>query len=133
MGRMRRLPDGDERNSACQADRLPGGFLARISLSGGGKRLEWELECIICLHMKAKAILFIVSFLLFIFVSCLHAAQTETNDYSWDLGVIDQLLSTVQPGQKLVQVGDMWIQVSYLQAWRNQLAGGAQANLAFNN
>jgi hypothetical protein len=50
---------------------------------------------------------------------------------SWDVAVLDKILANVTPGQNVAQVGDMFIQVSYLQAWRNQLAGGPQPLLAF--
>jgi hypothetical protein len=57
-------------------------------------------------------------------------AQASTTD--WSVALLDQTLATVQPGQNLVQVGDMEILVSNLRAWRNQLAGAPSPNLAFD-
>ena len=51
---------------------------------------------------------------------------------NWSVAVLDKILAGVPPGQTLAQVGDMQIQVSLLQTWRNQLAGGPQPLLAFN-
>jgi hypothetical protein len=51
---------------------------------------------------------------------------------NWSVAVLDKILADVPPGQTLAQVGDMQIQVSLLQTWRNQLAGGPQPLLAFN-
>src|SRR5580700_6097828 len=59
----------------------------------------------------------------------LHA-QTQTAD--WNVAVLNQILAGVQPGQALVQVGDMNILVRNLQAWRDQLAGGPAQLSAFS-
>jgi len=56
-------------------------------------------------------------------------AQTKTGD--WNVAVLDQILAGAQPGQRLVQVGDMEILVTNLQAWRDQLAGGPSPQSAF--
>ncbi len=51
---------------------------------------------------------------------------------NWNVAVLDKILAAVPPGQKLAQVGDMQIQVSLLQSWRNKLVGGPQPKLAFD-
>src|ERR1700691_1257541 len=83
--------------------------------------------------MKVKPAFFLASwvfsFCFFISLPTLRAA--ETKEGAWDLAVLSQLMASVQPGQNLVQVGDMMIPVSYLQQWTNYLAGGPQPNLAF--
>lgn len=60
----------------------------------------------------------------------LFASETQTTD--WNVAVLDHLLASVQPGQTTMQVGDMIIPVSYVQSWREFLAGGQQANATFN-
>jgi parallel beta-helix repeat protein len=50
---------------------------------------------------------------------------------NWNVTVLDKILAGVPSGQTLAQVGDMQIQVSLLQNWRNQLAGARQPQLAF--
>ena len=57
---------------------------------------------------------------------------TPSASANWSVAVLDKILAGVPPGQTLAQVGDMQIQVSLLQTWRNQLAGGPQPLLAFN-
>ena len=46
--------------------------------------------------------------------------------------MLDKILAAIPPGQKLAPVGDMRIQVSLLQTWRNRLAGGPRPQLAFD-
>jgi hypothetical protein len=70
---------------------------------------------------------FVVVTLLSYFLTSDSRAQSN----AWDIVVLDQILANVAPGQNVAQVGDMFIQVSYLQAWRNQLAGGPQPLIAF--
>ena len=53
-------------------------------------------------------------------------------DAQWDVAMLDQLLASAPPGQGTVPVGDMMIPVSYLQGWRNHLAGGLRPHLAFS-
>ena len=57
-------------------------------------------------------------------------AQAVSPD--WNVTVLNQLLAAVKPGQSFVQIGDMLISVSYLQQWRDKLAGEPQPNLAFS-
>src|SRR5580704_10175923 len=70
---------------------------------------------------------FVVATLLFCSLSFASRAQSN----SWDVAVLDRILANVPPGQNVAQVGDMFMQVSYLRAWRNQLAGGPHPLLAF--
>jgi len=72
---------------------------------------------------------FVFLFLLF-FTPLLLRAQT--NDVNWSVGVLDRILATVPPGQRLAQVGDMQILVSKLKAWRNQLAGAPSQDSTFD-
>ena len=58
------------------------------------------------------------------------SAQTSTTD--WSIAALDQILTNVQSGQKTARIDDMEILVSNLQAWRNQLAGLPQPQLAFD-
>ncbi|HZL14289.1 MAG TPA: hypothetical protein VFC85_09125, partial [Verrucomicrobiae bacterium] len=60
----------------------------------------------------------------------LFAASPPSTD--WNVAVIDHILASVPAGQQFAQVGDMEISVSYLQNWRNHLAGGPQPNIAFS-
>lgn len=62
-------------------------------------------------------------FVSIVLLSCALPVSSRAQSNSWDLAVLDNILSNVAPGQAVAQVGDMFIQVSYLQAWRNQLAG----------
>jgi hypothetical protein len=80
--------------------------------------------------MKVKAMLFLAQLTFSILALNLSAAGTA--DTGWNVAVLDELLASVPPGQGTVQVGDMMIPVSYLQGWRNKLAGGPQPKLAFN-
>ena len=68
-----------------------------------------------------------------VFLLIVPSAEAEVSQSNWNVAVLDQLLSAVQPGQPEVQVGDMEIGVSLLQAWRDLLAGNPQPRLAFNN
>jgi hypothetical protein len=54
--------------------------------------------------------------------NCVAARSTP------DLAAIDRALASVQPGQELVQFGDIMVAPSILQTWRNQLAKIASAN-----
>lgn len=56
----------------------------------------------------------------------------QAHEADWNIAALDQILAAVQPGQKLVQVGDMQILVSGLTAWRNQLAGTPSPQSAFD-
>ena len=69
---------------------------------------------------------------LLFFALVLNARPAEAADAGWNVAVLDQLLASVPKGAATVQVGDMMIPVSYLQSWRNKLAGGRQPNVAFN-
>lgn len=60
------------------------------------------------------------------------AVGAGTTNEDWNVAVLDQLLASVPPGQTVVQIDDMEISVSYLQQWRNTLAGGPQPNVAFS-
>jgi len=57
-------------------------------------------------------------------------AFSQSND--WDVTILDRLLASVKHGQALVQVGDMFVTVSNLRAWRNQLAGAPMPLSAFD-
>ena len=80
--------------------------------------------------MTVKPILLLLALLFLLPISKLCAANTQ--DADWSVAVLDQLLAATPPGQGTVRVGDMILPVSYLQWWRNKLAGGPQPNLAFN-
>jgi hypothetical protein len=58
-----------------------------------------------------------------------RCAQTSTT--AWSIAVLDQILTSIQPGQTTVRIDDMEILVSNLQAWRNQLAGLPSPKSAF--
>lgn len=60
------------------------------------------------------------------------AGASGTSSADWNVAALDELLASVSPGQGMAQVGDMMIPVSYLQGWRNKLAGRPQPNLAFS-
>jgi Astacin (Peptidase family M12A) len=60
------------------------------------------------------------------------ALQAQTDTAQWSVAVLDKLLATAAPGQRLVQVGDMQILRANLQTWRNKLAGAPNPNLAFD-
>jgi len=61
-----------------------------------------------------------------------YSAKTESTNTDWNVAVLDKLLAATPAGQATAQVGDMMIPVSYLQWWRNRLAGAPQPNLAFS-
>jgi hypothetical protein len=61
-----------------------------------------------------------------------RAPATGTAGDTWDVMVLDQLIASVPAGQTFAQVDDMMIPVSYLQSWRNKLAGGPQPDVAFS-
>ena len=65
-------------------------------------------------------------------VAVLVSAAVGGDSTDWDVVILDKILAGVAPGQNLVQVGDMFIKVSNLTAWRNQLAGGPQPLNAFD-
>jgi hypothetical protein len=67
-----------------------------------------------------------------LFALSLLPSSTRAQSNAWDVAILDQILANVQPGQTVAQVGDMFIKVSNLRAWRNQLAGGPQPLLAFD-
>lgn len=60
------------------------------------------------------------------------ASAQPSDDTEWSVGVLNQLLAPVPPGQALVRVGDMEVPAAYLRWWSNKLAGGAQTFSAFN-
>ncbi len=63
----------------------------------------------------------------------LHFPFTASaDDADWNVAVLDQLIASVPAGQTFAQVDDMMVPVSYLQSWRNKLAGGPQPNVAFS-
>jgi hypothetical protein len=70
-------------------------------------------------------------FVFIVLLCCSFSVVSRAQSNSWDLAVLDNILANVAPGQNVAQVGDMFIQVSYLRAWRNQLAGGPQPLIAF--
>ena len=72
----------------------------------------------------------VVLFTLLMPLTPLHAS--EGNSDAWSVAVLDQILAGVQPGQKFVQIDDMEISVDRLQAWRDQLAGVATPQSAFD-
>ena len=43
---------------------------------------------------------------------------------AWDIAVIDQVLATVKPGQKIVAFGDVGIRPEVLQVFRQRLVDG---------
>lgn len=59
-------------------------------------------------------------------------AHAQNQNLDWNLAILDRVLSTVSPGEKLARIGDMEILVSNLRAWRSQLAGEPSLNLAFD-
>ncbi|HTS16672.1 MAG TPA: M12 family metallopeptidase [Verrucomicrobiae bacterium] len=65
----------------------------------------------------------LVRFVVVALVACFLPFTCRAQSNAWDVAVLDQILSSVPPGQTVAQVGDMFLQVSYLQAWRNELAG----------
>src|SRR5579859_1152636 len=62
----------------------------------------------------------------------LLSSRSLAQSSAWDVAVLDKILANVPPGQNVAQVGDMFIKVSNLQAWRSQLAGGVHTELAFD-
>ncbi|MGD1019491.1 MAG: M12 family metallopeptidase [Verrucomicrobiia bacterium] len=66
-----------------------------------------------------------------VWLCCSLPFTSRAQSNAWDVAVLDKILANVAPRQNVAQVGDMFIQVSYLQAWRNQLAGGPQPLIAF--
>ncbi len=60
------------------------------------------------------------------------ARAVDSPGADWNVAVLDQLLASVPAGQTTVQVGDQLLSVSYLQGWRNKLAGGPQPKIAFS-
>jgi parallel beta-helix repeat protein len=90
------------------------------------------------MKVKARLGLTLLTFvaLISLFLSNSRAAAPAdpgaTADAVWSVAVLDQLLAATPPGQNTVQVGDMMVPFSYLQAWRSHLAAGPQANVAFN-
>jgi len=62
----------------------------------------------------------------------LLAFKTQAQSNAWDVAILDRILSNVPPGQTVAQVGDMFIKVSNLQAWRNAMVGGPHPLLAFD-
>jgi hypothetical protein len=71
----------------------------------------------------------LLALLVFIPLVALPASGADTA--AWSVAVLDRLLASAPPGG-LVTVGDMRIPTSYLQGWRNHLAGGPQPMLAFS-
>ena len=61
-------------------------------------------------------------------LTSISRAQSNT----WDVAVLDRILANIPPGQSVAQVGDMFIKVSTLQVWRDQLAGEPPPPLAFD-
>jgi hypothetical protein len=59
----------------------------------------------------------------------LNAAVSTQN---WSMAVLKETLAQVQPGQKLVQLGDMQVPVAYLQNWYDKLTGGLQPQSTFD-
>jgi hypothetical protein len=82
--------------------------------------------------MKVKGCLFSAPWLAllgFLLIPALPVSGADTT--AWSVAVLDRLLASAPPGG-LVTVGDMRISTSYLQGWRNHLAGGPQPKLAFS-
>jgi hypothetical protein len=82
--------------------------------------------------MELKRRLFsspLLALLGFLSILALPAASADTT--AWSVAVLDHLLASAPAGGP-VTVGDMRIPVSYLQGWRNHLAGGPQPKLAFS-
>lgn len=77
---------------------------------------------------KRNSRLFIIALLALPLLTSVCHAQSN----AWDVAILDQILANVPPGQTLAQVGDMFVKVSNLKAWRSQLAGGVQIESAFD-
>jgi hypothetical protein len=56
----------------------------------------------------------------------------QASSKGWDVAYLDQILAGARPDQVLVQAGDMQILVRNVKAWRGQLAGVPNPNLAFD-
>ncbi|HVM59640.1 MAG TPA: M12 family metallopeptidase [Verrucomicrobiae bacterium] len=73
----------------------------------------------------------LVRFVVVTLFACCLSLTCRAQSNAWDIAVLDHILSNVAPGQTVAPVGDMFLPVSYLQAWRNRLARGPQPLLAF--
>ena len=58
--------------------------------------------------------------------------QAQKSETDWNVKLLDEILASVPPGEKLARVGDMEILVSNLRAWRSELAGEPSTSLAFD-
>jgi hypothetical protein len=61
-----------------------------------------------------------------------HSNAGATQDSSWDVAVLDEVLATLPPGESLAQIGDMQVRPDLLLKWRNKLAGQPGINFAFD-
>ena len=66
-----------------------------------------------------------------LFFSLRFPSAASADDSDWNVAVLDQVIASVPAGQAFAPVDDMMIPVSYLQSWRNKLAGGPQPQLTF--
>ncbi len=61
----------------------------------------------------------------------LRAVAPSSGD--WNLAVLDQIIAAVPANEKFARIDDMQVPVTYLQTWRNKLAGAPQPKSAFYN
>jgi len=71
-------------------------------------------------RLPAVSCLFIISGFL-VFPLPLEGSQQASSKNAWDIAVMDQVLATVTPGQKMVRFGDVGIEPEKLKMFRDRL------------